>query len=518
MKNKVGQSEFHVSLGTGQDCEIHIHKDQREQHPIYQQIADEIIRLVREGLLEDGSRLPTVRSLAEQLAVTRVTVHSAYSELRTRGWADAVIGRGTFVTCPEPRVPKEALEVPAMARTPDQVMADLSVLKERSDLISLAMAEPDPSLLPAEEFVKLLATMSADPGRLLSYAPYQGELRLRQQLAAMMRDRKLSLRPDDIIITSGVTQGLSMILAALCDKGDKVLVEQPTYLGFLNLIKTYDLQPVGLPLQKDGPCLKTLKELLVRERPRLYYSIPSFQNPSGVSYSQEKREALLELASQYDLLIIEDDVYGSIDFSHIGKHKKKPTPSLKSLDTEGRVIYLSSFSKQLFPGLRIGWMVPPAMYQAGLVHYLRSREFCGVPLLQEALATYLQRGLLRQHLQRVLPIYKRRRDVMLDTLRNEMPAGVEWSQPEGGFCCWLTLPEQVEFEEVYQDALADGVAVTPGSVFFLDTGEHHHLRLCYSTQNEVAIKEAISVLGKAIRKQINRTTSFPIQSGRLPVV
>jgi DNA-binding transcriptional MocR family regulator len=522
MSRKVGQSEYIVRLGSGQPFCVILNRETREDLPIYKQIADELLRQVEEGHLVEGSRLPPVRQLAKDLEVTRVTVHKAYSELRDQGRAEARVGRGTYLI-PRPAIqtPLDSLAYAPRDMTPDKIMADISILKEQTQMISLAMAEPDPAFSPAASFLNLFRSFEDEAPTLLSYGPYQGSEQLRHVIAGLLREKGMTPHPDELIITTGVTQGLSLSLAALCERGDRVLVEQPTYLGFLSLLRSFGLQPIGIPVDEEGIDIDIVETMFRLHRPKVLYTIPHFQNPSGVSLSTQRRERLVSLAASYDVTIIEDDVYGQL-------HYDGPVlPSLyahaQQSQSGAQVIYLNSFSKTLFPGLRIGYMLPPASMKEQLMAMVRCRELCGSPLMHRALFEFLRRGLWHQHLQKVLPHYRSRRDTLLHALQTRMPEEVSWSQPKGGFCCWLTLPAEGQFETLYQEALAQHVAFTPGVVFstpqFGTEPQHWHLRLCFGTQPEDTLVEAITILSQLIHQTLKRPLfDFPPSTPASPVV
>lgn len=489
-----------------------IEKERKEEYPIYQQIADGLVALIERGLLPVGSRLPTVRELSQQCDVTRVTVQHAYKLLQERGWIQSTVGRGTFVSMSRSSV-EASVELVSSRMTPDRVMADLSVLKGRPDVISLAMAEPDARLSPAQDFVRLFRGLEERAEDFLSYGAYQGDLGLRQMLSGLLAERGLKSDAEDIIITTGVTQGLSLVLAALCERGDRVLVEQPTYLGFLSALRSYGLVPVSVPLDEEGPCLEAMRQALLQERPRVFYTMPCFQNPSGQSISPARRAAILAMAREFRLTIIEDDIYGQL---HYDGPALRP---LKADDHEDLVVYVNSFSKSLFPGLRVGYIVPPAGLKERLMMLVRCRELCGVSLLQVALTAFLRRGAWHEHLRKVLPKYRARRDVLLDSLQREMPEEARWSRPAGGFCCWMQLPEQVDLDEFYRECLTRGVAFTPGSVFFSHASSGafpleastQHLRLCFSTPQESEIQAAIHTMGQTL-KDLMKRPSFGLSS------
>lgn len=477
--------------------DIHIDRGIKEKFPLYLQIADGIIRAVDGGALSRGSRLPTVRDLAEQVGVTRVTVHNAYNELRSRGWIEATVGRGTFVAGP-PLSSSAPVEAISSEITPDKVMADLLQLSHLSDTRSLAISEPDPQLYPAHEFLRLFRSLEKDAVELFQYGAYQGDSQLCQELSGLLAEKGVRAKPDDIVVTNGVTQGLSMVTAALCERGDKVLVEQPTYLGFLGMLESYGMEPIGVPLDEEGPRLDHLERILTRDRPRFFYTVPSFQNPTGICMSQKRRARLLSLAAEYELMIVEDDINGYLGYD------AAPPPPLKANDHNNLVVYLDGFSKVLLPGLRVGFIVPPPALKEKLMSLVRAREMCGPLVLQRTLAEFLRRGLFHEHLKRSLPLYRKRRDALVEALSQAMPEEVDWTVPQGGYCCWVSLPEQGDFDELYRTALSRGVVYTPGEVFLATPTSRRHLRLCFGAHEEGVTREAVLILGDIIKNYMSR--------------
>jgi DNA-binding transcriptional MocR family regulator len=480
---------------------IEIHKDTQKQKPLYRQIAEGIISQIESGTLPAGSRLPTVRELAEQLSVTRVTAHNAYNELRARGWIDATVGRGTFVIGP-PSTPSDYSEVITSQTTPDKVMEDITRLSGLPGSRSLAMAEPDSSMYPIEEMARILSSLASTYKDLLHYGSSQGDLQLRNEISKLLAERHIVAKPDEILLTTGVTQGLSIVTTALCERGDKVLVEQPTYLGFLGLLQSCGVEPIAVPLDDKGLRLDYLERILLRERPRFLYTVPSFQNPTGICMSEERRSGLLSLAEEYGLFILEDDIYGYLDYDRVA-----PLP-LRSRDPANLVVYVNSFSKVLYPGLRVGFIAPPAALRDRLLSHLRVRELCAPPLLQRALAEFIRRGLFTSHLERVLPVYRKRRDATLEALERFMPEDVRWTHPEGGYCVWVTLPEGVDRNHLYRSALSRGMAYTPGEVFLTGSESGGHLRLCFASREERVIRDAVSMLASIIKEPMSREAAL----------
>ena len=473
---------------------LQIDKDRKSKPPLYKQISEQIIRKIEDGYLPKGSRLPTVRELADELAVTRVTAHSAYTHLKEQGWIEATVGRGTFVSASPSR--PDTTEPLSLSITPERVMADMSRLGQHPGIRSLAMAEPDLRLYPVREMMRLIQSLESMATELFQYGSSQGDLLLRQQLSELVEERGIRAKADDILVTTGITQGLALVTTALCERGDKVLVEQPTYLGFLGLLQSCGVEPIGIPLDSEGPRLDYMRRVLARERPRLFYTIPSFQNPTGLCASAQRRADLLALAREYGLTILEDDIYNRLSYG------ETPPSALKAEDTEDLVIYFDGFSKSLLPGLRIGFVLLPPALKEKVLSLLQVREICGPPLLQRALGEFLRRGGYRDHLRRVLPVYERRRDALLEMLEETMPEGVEWTTPQGGYCSWVSLPPEGHFDELYRTALDRGVAYTPGEVFLASPESRRHARLCFGAREEGEIREAVSILAGTIKDLI----------------
>ena len=482
---------------------IHIQKDNRSAGAVYRQIAGEIVRRIEDGALPRGSRLPTVRELSESLSITRVTAHKAYAELQASGWIESTVGRGTFVAAAAHRAAAVLADPTLRAVTVDGVMGAMHRFREIPDMASLAVAEPDPGLYPARAFLQLFQGLTDDAARLFEYGSPRGELDLRIELATLLAERGIAAGPEDILVTSGATQALTLVTAALCQPGDRVAVEQPTYLGVLGLLKSYGVEPVGVPLDDEGPRLDRLQRIFVRERPAFFYTIPTFQNPTGRTMSPERRSKLLWLAADHGVTIVEDDIYRPLAYS-----EPPPPPSpIKAQDCEHGVVYVDGFSKVLLPGVRVGYVVAPPRLRDRLVRLQQVREICGPPILQRTLGEFLRRGLFKKHLERVVPIYAARRDAMLETLAEAMPDDVEWTMPDGGYCVWVTLPDHRGLEDLYEAALERGVAFTPGEVFQAQPEPGRCLRLCFGTLTEDRIRQAVSTLGQLIAERLRTSPS-----------
>ncbi len=386
---------------------------QRESDlPLYRQIVNQIRTYIRTGALPVGSRLPTVRELAHQYSLTRLTVHSAYAELQAEGLVEAVVGRGTFVAAhaPFPIALDGALDAPGLAPPSwlsQGIFADMMRMTAHPGLLSFAQAIPEPSTYPTQELSRSLRCALDDPVA-LSYSSTQGELALREQVVQILLDRGIATAPDLVLITSGAQQAIDLALRAFTLPESVLLVEEPTYVGTLELAAQRGQRIVGIPGDAYGVRLDALEAACKRYHPRLLYLIPTVHNPTGLCLPPERRQALLRLAHVYDFLIFEDDVAGMLAYD------APAIPALKAADNEGRVIYASSFSKMLLPGVRLGMIVCPEEHLSALLAVKRASDLFCSPLLQYALADYLYRHPLSAHLQRIWPLYRARRDAMLE--------------------------------------------------------------------------------------------------------
>jgi DNA-binding transcriptional MocR family regulator len=479
---------------------IEIQLDPAASAPLYRQLADGIAGLIRDGRLEAGQRLPTVRELAGQLGVTRPTIHRAFRELQARGWLEATVGRGTFVRREPARTAGLEGEL-AGGLTPDEVIGDLQAAGGEGRFLNLAHAEPDAEMAPAGEFWDCLTDLKHEAADLMRYVSPQGDRALREELSRHLRERNIQAGPEEILVTDGVTQALSLVARVLARPGDRVAVEEPTYLGLLHILEAEGLRPVGVPMDGDGPRLDLLERVLVQEQPRFFYTIASFQNPTGGSMSEARRRDLLALAEQRGLLVVEDDIY------HRLAYDSPPPPALKSLDRDGLVIYLDGLSKAALPGARLGYAVPPPALRERLLSMRRAADLCGSLPLQRAAAVFLRRDGMRHHLRNVLPEYRRRRNALLRELEEGMPASVRWTRPGGGFSCWITLPAGVDPGDLYQATRARGLLVAPGEVFLVDRSDRRFVRLCFGAEPEEKIREGVGLLAGLVRQRLARGTA-----------
>ena len=384
---------------------------------------------------------------------------------------------------------------------------ELLKLTQRPEVISFAGGLPAAELFPIERFQEACRRVLAEHGAAaLQYGATEGYAPLRQWIADRMARYGIVAAVDNVLITSGSQQALDLIGKLLINPGDRLLVEAPSYLGALQAFNTYGAEYVSVPTDHDGLQTGLLEDAL-RSGPKFMYILPNFQNPSGVTLSRERRVELVGLADKYGIPLIEDDPYGQLRFE--GEH----LPSLLVLDRDnqrrddgyrlGNVIYLSTFSKTLAPGLRLGWIVAPPEVIAKLVQLKQGSDLHTSSFAQAVAYEVVQEGFLDQHVRTIRQVYRERRDVMLAALEEFFPANVTWTRPSGGLFLWVTLPEGMDALRLLEAALKENVAFVPGGSFFAEPEKGlRHLRLNFSYSPPEQIREGIRRLGVALRRQM----------------
>src|SRR6185295_607315 len=338
----------------------------------------------------------------------------------------------------------------------------MSALIEKPGIISFAPGQPSPDTFPVEAFGKILEEILAREGAAsFQYILTRGLGPLLAAIREYASAKGIAAAASEVLVTEGSQQGLDLVARVLIDPGDVVLVERPSYIGATSAFRAAQARMVGVNLGPEGLDLDHLRarcraETAAGRRVKFLYVIPSFQNPSGISHSLASRRALLEVARELDLLIVEDDPYGDLYF------EAQPLPTLKSMAGEAEVVYLSSFSKILAPGLRTAFVIGPEELLAKIEIAKQSANLCGSGVDQRVILACLRRGLIEAQKARIRPYYRGKRDAMLAALEAEMPAGVRWTRPAGGLFVWVTLPEGMDAEKMIEAAVAEGVAYIPG--------------------------------------------------------
>lgn len=385
------------------------------------------------------------------------------------------------------------------ALKPSDIRVVMKLIAENPGTISLASGSPDASLFP-DKIIKKIAheILTEEPNIALQYGMTLGRDSLRNQIAELMLREGVRTSKDEIIITTGSQQGLSLGAQLFLDPEDIIVTESPSYLGALSAFKPHGANYVGIEGDKYGMDMGKLEELLSKNnRVRAIYIVPNFQNPTGKTWTLERRQALIDMAVKYDLPIIEDNAYGEL------RYEGERVPSLKSLDPDGRVLYLGSFSKVLSPGLRVGWIcaAQKIIEQLELLKY--GADLQSVEITQMIVSKFLSENDIDDHLNKIKNIYKKRRDVMIAAIKENFPSEAKFIYPEGGMFVWVELPESIDCKTVLERAVRSKVAFVPGESFYPSADVKNTMRLNFSSMNEDKIKEGICILSGIIKEHIH---------------
>ncbi|MEM2157741.1 MAG: PLP-dependent aminotransferase family protein [Sulfolobales archaeon] len=381
---------------------------------------------------------------------------------------------------------------------------ELIKITEGKKVISLAGGLPDPQTFPRNELIGIIGKILSEKGdKVLQYSPTKGISELRSELFNFLNSREVMARNnDDVIVTTGSQQALHIIALTLINPKDYVVMELPSYLGAINAFKLSEPNFVGVPLDDDGMNVDILEARLRRlysegKKVKLVYTIPIAHNPAGVTMSLERRKHLIELADRYDFLIIEDDPYSSFTY------EPSDTTSLKSLDKNSRVIYISTLSKILAPGLRIGWILASKEIVDVFERCKQSLDLHTSTFAQYVSLEAIKSGIVKSVIERARTIYKRKKDVMLDALEKYLVPGCWWSKPVGGLFIMLRLPkEEIDTSKMLFEAIDAGVAYVPGGSFYVDGSGVNTMRLNFSFPKEEEISEGIKILSSVVKRHL----------------
>ncbi len=476
--------------------------DRLNKMPIYIQITNHIINDINSGVLKAGTLLPAERKLASMLGINRSTVVNAYSELEAQGYVSSHVGRGTMVTARTDIADAPAFHWQEVLSGHGESLINpysiaVSELLNRRNLIAMDSGVAAPELYPHEEFTDICSQILLNESNtILQYSCARGLRTLRESLASLMDGRGLTVNPDNIILLNGSHQGVDIVARLLLEPGDAVVIEEPTYIGAIDIFRAYGVKLIGIPVDKDGMLVNHLERVLYRTRPKLIYTIPTYQNPTGACMSMARRQRLLELASKYHVPVVEDDAYGLISFEGASP------PTLASMDRSGLVIYLSTISKVLCPGLRVGWMVAPADLSVLASAAKQLSDLHSNNLAQRMVDLYYRKGLFDQRLPRVKEVYRSKRDTMLAALEQYAPRKMSWNIPGGGLYVWATLPEKVSSMRLLQEAVKRKVSFVAGHAFYCSGGGSNKIRLNFTYPPVELINQGIKTLCALIKEMV----------------
>nr|WP_207753537.1 PLP-dependent aminotransferase family protein [Sporosalibacterium faouarense] len=385
-----------------------------------------------------------------------------------------------------------------MDRIKASEIREILKLTENPEVISFAGGLPAPELFPVEKIKQASIEVLDELGtKALQYSTTEGYLPLREKIVKRMDKFGIEADAENILITSGSQQGLDLTGKVFLDPGDVVLCESPSYLGALGAFKQYQPTFVEVPTDDSGMIMKDLEEIIkTTDRIKVIYVVPDFQNPSGRTWTVERRKKLIEIANKYNLPIVEDNPYGELRF------EGEIPPSVKSFDTEGRVVFLGTFSKTFCPGFRLGWTFADKAVINKYILVKQGVDLQTSTISQMQLNRFLEKYDLDEHIKKIIDVYRRRRNLMLKTMEEEFPAGVDFTKPEGGLFTWVTLPEHINARELAKLAIEKKVAFVPGGSFFPNGGNENTMRINYSNMDEERIVVGIKRLAETIKEML----------------
>jgi len=517
-----------------------VNREKEGGEPIYASLFNRFRESIQSGALPVATKLPTNRELARLLRVDRSTVSRAYLELAQAGLIESHVGRGTFVRGMREKGAKETKAIGekidwsekfsrGSALTAELIGTLPAVAAQDQEFISFAGGSPASDSIPHEDLreglVEILNSPRAD--EMFDYSPPEGDALLRSQIKSHLAGQGIFASDDQLLILSGSQQGIELVAASLVDAGDKVVIEEPTYFWALCNFRARQARFLPVGLDEDGMDVDLAESLCARYSPKLIYTIPDYQNPTGLSLSHARRSRLVEIANHYGVPLFEDRSAGELCY------EGTPLPPLRSLPgAQNVVIHQGTLSKALCPGLRIGWLVAPAEVIARLRMAKRASDLSTNSIAQVVLANYLENGRYQQHLARIKKLYGQRRDAMLKSLdkffsgtardqvrsaspvtkvpagsrRSQAPGGgsVTWRHPKGGLFIWAKLPDGFSARELLGYAERRGVSFSPGDLYFPDHAHQEYFRLCFIQIDEAQIELGIQRLAEAISQLLDK--------------
>ncbi len=473
-------------------------------HKLYETIARQLTERIDQSLYLPGDRIPGVRKLSEQFGVSISTVVQAQRLLEDEGRIEARPRSGYYVrTQPWPVPSPPALSRPSTKPTPvtgQELVLRLVQAANEAGFVQLGAAVPHPSFLPTRAIQRSLSSTVRKYGNELStYQFPPGNPELRRQIARRMAEAGCQTHPDDIIITSGCQEALTLCLQAIAKPGDVIVIESPAFYGLLQAIEVLGMKALEIPTDPHtGISLAALSLALEKWPVKACALVPNSSNPLGCTMPDENKQALVDLLAQFDIPLIEDDIYGDLGFE-----AKRPR-AVSAFDKNEQVLYCSSFSKSLSPGLRIGWVIP-GKYRDKIEYRKYVTSLATPTLPQYAIADFLRQGGYDRYLRQVRRDYQRQVSIMIRAVGKYFPQETRVSQPQGGFVIWIELPKKVDSLQLCQQALAQRISIAPGQIFSATQKYRNFIRLnCAQPWNEV-LEKAMITLGRMVH-ELNKPT------------
>lgn len=471
---------------------------------IYRGIADR----VSSGLLEQGVKLPSIRNLAKALNVSMVTVSKAYFMLADDNIIETIQGKGTYVQVKninnnENRYRKKENVFDWQLAIPDQLpraqfwWQNISLTSKAQ--VWLSAASIYHKLLPEKTISKYIADLVLKNPKLISeYGPSQGDLKFRDAISKYLAHNNINISKNEVIITNGSQQAINLIARTFIGKGDVVIMEAPTYAAAIDVFKWQGATILSVPIDKDGMRMDLLLHLCEIYRPKLIYTIPTYHNPTGAVMKLTRRKELIEIAKDFNCIIVEDDPWSEISF------EKNIPPSLKSMDDDGHVIYIKGLSKFLLPGCRMGALIGAGTILNRLMAAKSISDLASPLLMQKALLPFINTGFMKKHIKYINDVLYNRRNLVMKLLKDYMPSIVTWSFPLGGPNIWISLPPYLSAEILKDEAHDSGISFLTGATCYANEPGFNHLRVSFSSLSINELKNGIISLSKIVSEFIEK--------------
>lgn len=382
------------------------------------------------------------------------------------------------------------------------VIRQLLAVSKQPGVISFAGGLPNPQAFPVEDIREIVNKLLDEDGpATLQYGTTQGLKEFREEIVRFVSAMGIATDAGEVLITVGSQQALDITGKVFLNRGDVAIVGLPTYLGAINAFYAYGAEMVGVPLDEHGMKVDMLEETIKKLKAegkhiKLIYTVPTFQNPAGVELSEERRKRMVELAVEHDILVVEDEPYSLLRF------EGEPLKPLKHYDDSGHVIHLGTFSKILAPGFRLAYVIAPDSLSNKMEMAKQSMDLCTPPFTQHIAMHYIRNGYMKKHIPRIIDMYRRKRDIMLDAMEEYFPEGCSWTRPRGGMFLWAELPKHINTIEMFDDAIREKVAYVHGQAFHVDGGGTNAMRLNFTNASDDNIAEGIRRLAKVIKARM----------------
>jgi 2-aminoadipate transaminase len=454
--------------------------------PLYRQLADSLSRLIAEGTIQSGDRLPPTRELANQLGLNRNTVTAAYSALGEAGLIRGHVGRGSFVAGAPGRA-EPSYEDPVLVAAPDAV--------------SFSNSRPGSNAFPLESFRRIAKEVidSFEAPDILQLGPTHGYAPLRRCLLHDALANGLATSSDDLLITNGCQQALDLFARVFLPNKTPVAVEDPVYHGLIRVLHRAGAELIPVPVDGGGIDVDALETAFERHRVKVLMATPSFQNPTGATLSMERRQCIVQLARRHGVLLIENDIYSEL------RYRGEALPRLKELDECGNTILLRSYSKILFPGLRVGWVIGPRAVIAKLADAKQMSDLHSDQLSQAILARFSESGELESHLKNVRVAGRGKLEAAIEGCKRFLPQDATFTRPDGGMNLWIELPAPLTAERLLERAQERGVNFLPGRYFSARSGHIRGLRISFGGLAPEEITRGLEILGECAARELAAT-------------